>query len=55
MRYRPTTVAFVLTRAFFSAFLNYNIDNVYLGDMRLKHIDLTVNNLVSNGDVVVIA
>ena len=52
---RPTTVAFVLTRAFFSAFLNYNIDNVYLGDMRLKHIDLTVNNLVSNGDVVVTA
>lgn len=55
VRYRPTTVAFVLTRAFFSAFLNYNIDNVYLGDMRLKHIDLTVNNLVSNGDVVVTA
>ena len=51
VRYRPTTVAFVLTRAFFSAFLNYNIDNVYLGDMRLKHIDLKVDSLLSNGEV----
>ena len=51
VRFRPTTVAFVLTRAFFSAFLNYNIDNVYLGDMRLKHIDLKVDSLLSNGEV----
>ena len=51
VRYRPTTVAFVLTRAFFSAFLDYNIDNVYLGDMRLKHIDLKVDSLLSNGEV----
>ena len=41
----------MLTRTFFSAFLNYNIDNVYLGDMRLKHIDLKVDSLLSNGEV----
>ena len=27
------------------------IDNVYLGDMRLKHINLTVDSLLSNGEV----
>lgn len=55
VRYRPTTVAFVLTKAYLSTFWDLNIDNVCLGDIQLRHMDLTVDNLVSNGEVAVIA
>lgn len=51
VRYRPTTVAVVLTKVYFSTFLDFNIDNVSLGDIQLRHMDLTVDNLVSNGEV----